>query len=259
MNVTWIKPIMRTLSDQVTDAILHRIASGEIQSGQSLPPHRELAIELGVGLSVVREAIQRLQVLNVVKTRHGSGTIVEELSWAQIAMQPALHVLAMQPHLQDQISEARYAIEKETTLLAAARATEEDIAAMTAIIELATPPPAGFTENIQLNSQFHLAIAQASMNTVLKDMLKPLLEIGFSTVPEVFDSRSANRAWQSHRLLLSAIAAHDRAAALKALEFHRSTGVAEIEKTKSFWSRTKRASARRSGRGRAAAFVSSSQ
>ena len=76
--MAWAKPVTNTLGDQVTDAILQRIAKGDFKPGMALPPQRELASELGVGLAVVREAIQRLQVLHVVRTRHGSGTLIME-------------------------------------------------------------------------------------------------------------------------------------------------------------------------------------
>ncbi len=69
--MAWVKPVPRTLSDQVAEAILERIARGELVPGSSLPPQRELSLKLGVGLSVVREAIQRgksLTVRNVTKS-----------------------------------------------------------------------------------------------------------------------------------------------------------------------------------------------
>jgi len=110
--MAWAKPVTNTLGDQVTDAILKRIAKGDFKTGMALPPQRELASELGVGLAVVREAIQRLQVLHVVRTRHGSGTVIEPIRWQQLVFQPALRVLALEPEMQKQIWEARHAIER---------------------------------------------------------------------------------------------------------------------------------------------------
>jgi DNA-binding FadR family transcriptional regulator len=233
-HLRWTRPISRTLSDQVSEEILNRIARGDILPGQSLPPQRWLAEELGVGMSVIREAIQRLQVLQVVRTRHGSGTVVEQLRWNQIALQPALHVLAVEEHLQVQIAEARYAIERETILLATRRATRESLKVIFDVIDAASPPPESFVENMKSNARFHLAVAAASQNAVLVDMLQPLLEIGFSTIPEIFDGESAELAWRSHRLIYKAIAAGDEDGAIKALEFHRNTGKLEVDKAKVF-------------------------
>jgi DNA-binding FadR family transcriptional regulator len=233
--LVWVKPVARTLSDQVANAILERIARGELVPGSSLPPQRELSRELGVGLSVVREAIQRLQVLKVVRTRHGSGTVIENLRWNQIAFEPALHLLAMQPHLRNQIWEARYAIEKETMLLAAARASAQELKAILDVLRQATPPPTTFEENMRLNAEFHLAVARASHNSLLTDMLAPLLHIGFTTVPEVFDERSAEIAWDTHRKIYEGIAAHSADKTARALTYHMESGNQEIEKIKTLW------------------------
>jgi GntR family transcriptional repressor for pyruvate dehydrogenase complex len=223
------------LSDQVAEEILNRIARGELPPGSALPPQRELARQLDVGLSVVREAIQRLQMLKVVRTRHGSGTIVEDLSWRQIAFEPALHVLALEPVLQVQIWEARYAIEQETTRLAALRATDADIVAIESVLTAATPAPTSFEANHSLNTDFHMAIARAAKNPILAELLEPLLRIGFATIPKVFDETAIAVAWRSHRRLLKAIRAHDPAATLAALQFHMKSAAVEVEKVKASW------------------------
>src|SRR5690242_9807178 len=82
------KPRSLTLSIQVTEAILNQIASGHFPADATLPSQRKLAEEFGVALTVVREAVQRLQVLGVVKTRHGSGMVVQRLNWSQISAEP---------------------------------------------------------------------------------------------------------------------------------------------------------------------------
>ena len=54
-------PIRRSrLSDQVSAQIQGRIASGELRSGDKLPPERELAESFGVSRGAVREARQLL-------------------------------------------------------------------------------------------------------------------------------------------------------------------------------------------------------
>jgi GntR family transcriptional repressor for pyruvate dehydrogenase complex len=217
--------------------VLSRIAAGDLRAGASLPPQRELAQDLGVSLSVVREAIHRLQVLRVVQTRHGSGTVVQKLSWSQIAVEPALRVLAFEPRTLRDVWEARYAIEKETTQLAAQRATDDDLSAIEEILKAGDPAPETFERNHHLNTAFHLAIAHAAKNAILIDLLRPLLEVGFTTIPDVFDRRSADVAWEAHRRLFAAISKHDAVETREALAHHMSKGNIEIEKVRRFWSR----------------------
>ena len=50
-----------------------RLLSGELRPGDHLPPERQLAADLGVARSSVREAIRVLEVLGLVRTATGSG------------------------------------------------------------------------------------------------------------------------------------------------------------------------------------------
>lgn len=233
--MAWVKPVTYTLGDQVTDSILKRIAQGDFKPGMTLPPQRELASEMGVGLAVIREAIQRLQVLKVVCTRHGSGTTVEPIHWHQLVFQPALRVLALEPEMQKQIWEARHAIEREVARLAATRGSEEAITAIAAVVELARRSPPTFEENLALNAKFHLAVAEASGNAILIDLLRPLLEIGFTTAEEDFNEEVVEVIWSSHIEILNAIQARNVAAAEVAVTRHSMTGNVENKRLIERW------------------------
>jgi len=233
--MAWIKPVTYTLGDQVTDAILRRIAHGDFKPGMTLPPQRELAAEMGVGLAVIREAIQRLQVLKVVSTRHGSGTTVEAIHWHQLVFQPALRVLALEPEMQKQIWEARHAIERDVARLAALRASEEAIQKIADVVALARQSPPTFEENLALNAKFHLAVAEASGNTILLDLLRPLLEIGFTTAEEDFNEEVVEMIWTSHVEILTAIQARNVAAAEVAVNRHSMTGNIENKRLIERW------------------------
>lgn len=62
-----------TISRQLLDYLL----SGRVQPGQRLPPERKLAEMLGVGRSVVREALKSLTLLGLLEVRLGDGTYVK--------------------------------------------------------------------------------------------------------------------------------------------------------------------------------------
>jgi GntR family transcriptional regulator, transcriptional repressor for pyruvate dehydrogenase complex len=65
-----------TLSDQVTNALLARIESGQLKAGEKLPREVVLAPEFGVSRTVIREAISRLKHEGLVESRQGSGVFV---------------------------------------------------------------------------------------------------------------------------------------------------------------------------------------
>jgi GntR family transcriptional regulator len=61
---------------QVVDEIKGLIARGELQEGSSLPPVRQVALDLGVNLNTIAFAYRTLQKEGLIKVRHGSGAIV---------------------------------------------------------------------------------------------------------------------------------------------------------------------------------------
>ncbi len=64
------------LHDAIQDRIKRYIISRELKPGDTLPTESQLASELGVSRTSLREAMRSLQALGVVKTRHGYGTFV---------------------------------------------------------------------------------------------------------------------------------------------------------------------------------------
>ena len=115
------------LTDRVIRSIQELILRGVVTPGEYLPPQPQLAAQLGVGLSTVREAVKALSVIGLLEATPGRGTLV---------MPDALKVLssdaAMKANLASleltEILEARTVIESALTHMAAERATPEDIA-----------------------------------------------------------------------------------------------------------------------------------
>jgi GntR family transcriptional repressor for pyruvate dehydrogenase complex len=69
----------RPLSDAVAERIQAAILDGEFRAGERLPPERELALQLNVNRSSVREALKKLQQLRLVDIQQGSGIRVRDL------------------------------------------------------------------------------------------------------------------------------------------------------------------------------------
>jgi GntR family transcriptional repressor for pyruvate dehydrogenase complex len=64
------------IKERVAGQLRGLIEAGSLQAGEQLPSERELAEQLGVSRSTVREAVQFLGALGLVEIRHGSGTFV---------------------------------------------------------------------------------------------------------------------------------------------------------------------------------------
>jgi len=220
MTKTWPSPIVQTLPDQVAQTILQRIAKGELAPGHKLPSQRDLAQSMGVGLAVIREAVQRLAALNVVEAAHGSGTVIRPFRWMPLIYDPTLFHLAMQRIGIRDLWEARRLLEGQVIRLAAERATQSDLAAMRAILERAKPLPKDYAASQVLNREFHLALARASQNAVLEDLLSPLLDVHTEGAAHRFSRETCRRTWEAHRLIVEAVAARDIGAADRAIKRH---------------------------------------
>ncbi len=66
-----------SLTDQVKAHIKERIASGSFEGGR-IPPEAELATDLGVSRTTIRDALSRLENEGTIYRRQGSGTFVNE-------------------------------------------------------------------------------------------------------------------------------------------------------------------------------------
>jgi Transcriptional regulators len=152
---------LRRLSDQVAQALLARIKSGQLKPGEKLPPEAVLAPEFGVSRTVVREAISRLKHGVLLGFRQGSGVFV--------SIQPAIRPLKIDASVIEsreavlQIVELRRALESEAAAVAAQRRSSSQLAEIeVAFRAIDTEVAAGGC--IMPDIALHRAIAQATGN-----------------------------------------------------------------------------------------------
>ncbi len=80
----------RTYTKQIYYAIRQKILSGELTSGEALPPYRELSQELGVSKNTVLAAYDMLVADGVLRSAAGSGFYVEEGILRHPSVRPAV-------------------------------------------------------------------------------------------------------------------------------------------------------------------------
>jgi GntR family transcriptional regulator, transcriptional repressor for pyruvate dehydrogenase complex len=232
MTKAWSKPTIQSLPDQVAQMILQRIADGELQPGHHLPAQRELAGSMGVGLAVIREALQRLAALHIVEANHGSGTIIRPFRWMPLIYDPTLSELAVQRIGIRDLWETRRLLEGEVIRLATVRATKSDLAELRTVLDRADPLPPDYDASQVLNREFHLALAHATHNGVLVDLIAPLLEVRVNGASHRFTRDYCRRTWEVHQAIYDAVAARDVTAADRAILRHFEVGpiaLAELE------------------------------
>src|SRR3954467_12838375 len=90
---------------------------GRLSPGQRLPAERELSELLGISRPTLRETIRSLVSLNILQSRHGSGTYVAALDTAPL-LEPLEFVMALNGRTVEELFEARLLLEPALAALA---------------------------------------------------------------------------------------------------------------------------------------------
>jgi len=145
--------------------------------GQRLPTERALAVELGVSRAVVREALRELASLNIITSKQGSGTYVSELNVDGI-FAPLTFALRVDPSMLLHLFELRLTLEPMGALLAAARGTPDEVAAVRlGFAKFEDRYLEGdWDELITRDEEIHRRIGDASGNPLLSAVLRSLGE-----------------------------------------------------------------------------------
>jgi DNA-binding GntR family transcriptional regulator len=143
--------------DQVYDAIRDRITSGSLPRGARV--HQEdLAEELGVSRTPVREALRRLAAEGLVEMRTNRGARVADID--QGGMRGAY--------------DARLVVEPGAARLAAGRRLPEPLARMRAAVAAQRRSLRSVERSFEANREFHLALVAASGNDYLLRLVERL-------------------------------------------------------------------------------------
>jgi GntR family transcriptional repressor for pyruvate dehydrogenase complex len=113
-----------SLTDRVAEILYEKIVNGEISPGERLPSEMELAEQLGVARPTVREALNRLIGLGLIK-RGGYTMVVSENG--SMSTRAGTHAAFLDQWEARELYEARYMIEVDLVVLAIQKATDEDI------------------------------------------------------------------------------------------------------------------------------------
>ncbi|CUS43473.1 MAG: FadR/GntR family transcriptional regulator [Pseudomonadota bacterium] len=161
------QPDSRKLYQQVAAAVAGAIQRGEFAPGQRIPSERDLAEEYKVSRPTIREAMIALDVIGLVKTRHGSGIFVVDNPPKDAAM-IGLDIGAFE------LTEARRLFEGEAAALAAVSITDDEIAALETLIGEMERENLENISGEHADRSFHLTIARATRNSAVVDVVESL-------------------------------------------------------------------------------------
>lgn len=176
-------PSKVTVVDAIIEQLVTKIRDGELEPGERLPSERQLTEMLQVSRSSVREALQGLGAMGLVETKSGAGTFVKDQGHDLALYGNSIESLSdfLQKEMRCHMNQARLFVEQGTVTKAAENITEESsqliydswkklYEAENQAIE--DPDKMDWT----IHDNFHLAIAKASGNPFLVELLITLLD-----------------------------------------------------------------------------------
>ncbi len=123
------RPVTRSrLHEEIVTVIQQQIMSGQIAPGEKLPTEREMAENFNVNRATVREALRKLENIDLLEIRHGDGLYVKDylnsgnfdLIKAAVKMDGGTEIIF-------NILEARRYLVPQMAYLAAQRRTPSDV------------------------------------------------------------------------------------------------------------------------------------
>ncbi|WP_313683724.1 MULTISPECIES: Uxu operon transcriptional regulator [unclassified Pantoea] len=209
---------------EVGELLRRMITQKEYAVGERLPPEREIAGMLNVTRTLVREALIMLELEGLIEVRRGAGIyVINDNPSPPAPAQPACNDAGPFEMLQ-----ARQLLESNIAEFAALQATREDIVKMRQALELEEKELASGAVNSSENGDrnFHLAIAEATHNSMLVELFKQSWQwrednVMWSQLHRHLINTSYRKQWlDDHKKILATLIKKDARAAKMAMWQH---------------------------------------
>lgn len=225
----FLSPIkQQKVYNQIVNQFIDQIEQGEFKQGMQLPPERQLARNLGVSRSSLREALTVLQMLNLVETVAGEGTFITGKPGEELKNYLNNVNVDESPFV---IIQARKAIEPSIASLAATQHNETNLQRISEILEWIDSDHSEtqvlgdiFSEG---DREFHLGIAKATENPILvsiQEMFHSLMgqELWLTLMRHTSFSTPGRweEAFREHRRIFDAIRQGDSHTAARYMKSH---------------------------------------
>ena len=211
------------LPAQIAKALRDSILNGALTADDRLPSEAELAESFAVSRPTVREALKRLAAQSLIRTERGAfgGAFIRRLSYDEAQAQHATTstlLLSINEVDFEVACEARYAMEKSCTALAARRRGADDLAAMRAEIHRQGQPNLSDEAFCASDVALHRTLVDAAGNPILSYQLAGAVEAMQPLMNMItFTARSREQIVRLHTALVDSIEARDAAGADRVL------------------------------------------
>ncbi len=215
--------------DIVTEELQRIIESGLVKPGEKLDTIENMAVRFRVGRSTVREAISHLKARGLIETKQGGGTYVRAQALESIQRRK----IADRNEL-IQLLQVRKIVEVGSIELAAEFRSDKDLEKLQMVIRHMEEAIGNEEMSQVYDVNFHLAIAKATHNPMLEEMMESVSGMMFRTMRETrslwlfSEQESARRLFQEHQQMYQAIADRNKSEAAKIMKLHLAKAGKEI-------------------------------
>lgn len=207
-----LHPISTPRSDTlILDALTRYMAQSGAQPGSRLPPERVLAEKLGVSRNTVREALKCWEALGIILRKKGSGTFLQ----AEVGVNDSFLSLRFKNDSANMLHalEVRRIIESESCVLAAQRATADDLIEIEQRLNEMEKVHLAIGSAGAEDWAFHASIYRAAGNPLLLQMLNGIYDSFHAFFESPPEQALFSDSFPLHRELFNAIRLRDCTAA----------------------------------------------
>jgi len=158
-------------SQEVLKQINNLIIEEKLRPGDRLMGEREMACELGVSRTTLREALRTMEFLGWVEIKPGGGTFIRDAQLNEV-ISPLALALSVEPTRIDELWETRITLEVECAGLAALRASGEDLQRISHALRDMQSSLEDLDAYAKVDMRFHYLITQASHNSMMNRLLQ---------------------------------------------------------------------------------------
>lgn len=214
---------VRSITDQVAHAVRHKIRDEGLLPGHRLGREQDLAQEFGVSKPTMREALQLLSAVGLIRSSRGpgGGVIVErtfEETLSHSLSDRIATMLDINATTLGDLLDARLAVELPIVRLAAVRIDDATIAILHGTVdEIAADP----RSSISADGRFHRTIAEATHNRMLRATIDWAFQVLQPRVYEAVPPEAMRGVLVAqHRAIVDALASRSPDAAAHAMQNH---------------------------------------
>jgi len=214
----------QTTGGRLASELARMIRDGSLVAGDRIPAERELAELVRMSRASVREALRELELRGLLDRRPGRGTVVLEAPRPELDA-GLLGSVDTAGRMLREVMDLRAVVEPPITERAAARGTAEEVEALRRLIADGEAAAHGaeqdFARYVELDVEFHLALARMTHNPFLDRLLQVTNEWMAPTRQNTLQSsRRIEASLAAHKNICAAVADREPERAAAAMREH---------------------------------------